>query len=336
MKSRPRDSGRNAQLERTIRILFELMRTGGGLSLEELAEKHGTTTRTIQRDLNALKSAGVPVDGEARDKRKYWRVDTRQETHKLSQLLDKGHFLAVCLAMGFGSGLHRNLGVFTALEDLQDKIADALRGGRSQLEGILNAFYFYDKYAYAQAAPDVLWSLVSAIESRTICKVTYRKPQRHARDKTFEIVPLKLFAHQGAAYLMCHVLKHDAFGTLNLQRIRALKPTARSGEVPRDFDPNSWEQSAFGVHAGNEETCYVLQFDAEVADYIRERIWHPSQDLRELPSGEVELRFTCGQSFEVTAWVASWRHWVRVIAPSSLRDELRELGETFVAQYGRR
>jgi predicted DNA-binding transcriptional regulator YafY len=178
--------------------------------------------------------------------------------------------------------------------------------------------------------------LVSAIESRTICKVIYRKPQRTARDKTFEIVPLKLFAHQGAAYLMCHVLKHDAFATLNLQRIRALKPTARSSAIPSGFDPNSWEQSAFGVHTGSAEARYVLHFDAEVADYIRERIWHPSQELRELSGGGVELRFTCGQSFEVTAWVASWRHWVRVIEPSSLCDELRELGETFVAEYTER
>jgi proteasome accessory factor B len=72
-----------------------------------------------------------------------------------------------------------------------------------------------------------------------------------------------------------------------------------------------------------------------VADYIRERTWHPSQQLTELTEGRVELSFSCGQSWEVSAWVASCRHWVEVLEPKGLRRELCELGEALVAQCQR-
>lgn len=327
--------GRNGQLERALQILFDLMRTGVGLSLEELAAAHGASTRTILRDLNALKAAGLPVDGDARDKRKLWRIDAAAETRKLRELLDKGHFLATCLALASGGALVRHRDVSTALEDLQDKIGKALGArGRKQLAAICNAFYAYDKFAYSGAAPDILWSIVSAIEARAICEITYRKPQPAARDRTFEILPLKVFGHQGGLYLMCQMIAHQTVGSLNLQRICAFKHTERRGEIPTDFAPEQLEHSAFGVHTGFDRTRYVLQFDAEVASYIRERTWHPSQELVELPQSGLELRFTCGHSFEVSAWVASWRHWVRVLEPDFLRIELRELGEALVERYG--
>jgi hypothetical protein len=51
----------------------------------------------------------------------------------------------------------------------------------------------------------------------------------------------------------------------------------------------------------------VLRFDAVLAPYIRERTWHASQRIRDLEDGGIELRFTCGESFDVTCWFASWR-----------------------------
>jgi len=70
----------------------------------------------------------------------------------------------------------------------------------------------------------------------------------------------------------------------------------------------------------------VLRFNRNAAPYIRERIWHPSQTLKERRGGGVELAFTCPESFEVAAWVASWREWVEARAPGGLRRELRSLG----------
>jgi hypothetical protein len=109
--------------------------------------------------------------------------------------------------------------------------------------------------------------------------------------------------------------------------------TDRRGEPPPDLDPAKWAASAFTLHPGGRATRHVLRFAPDVAAYIRERTWHPSQTLRDLPDGGVELRFTCAESHEVTSWVAAWREWVEVRAPGKLKSELAELGRELVARY---
>ena len=54
MGSQEQDAaGRNAQLVRTLSVPRDLDRLGG-VDLYELAERYGTTVRTIRRDLEAI------------------------------------------------------------------------------------------------------------------------------------------------------------------------------------------------------------------------------------------------------------------------------------------
>jgi len=332
-KTRARDAGRNAQLVRALQIVTELERAGG-LSLQELAENFGTSTRTIRRDLEALQSAGFLFEAEQPDQRKLWRLERGGRARKLNRLLDKSHFFALRMAMSLGGPLRPGTSAFTALEDLSDKIETALgREGRDQLKAIDRCFYSYEKHAYKDMSRELLWRIVAAIEQQRVCRVTYRRPQPEAQDKQIDVLPLRIFAHQGAAYLMCQFMKHTTLGTLNLQRVRDFVLTREQARAPDDFDPEKMEGLAFGVHTGTTPVTYRLRFDAGVAAYIRERTWHPTQELRELEHGAVELQFTCGESWEVSSWVASWRQHVEVLEPETLRIELRQLGAALLERY---
>lgn len=337
MGSQEQDAaGRNAQLVRTLSVLRDLDRLGG-VDLYELAERYGTTVRTIRRDLEALQEVGLPLLEEQEGKRKRWRVAFKDHLQQLSGLLDATHYLALRLAMGQGGPVRTASSVFAALEDLSAKIETVLGpAGRAQLAAIDACFHSYEKFAYRHSPPDVFWPLVQAIAERRICRVTYRAPRQRPYNTVFDILPLRIFAHHGAVYLMCNVVKHDTLATLNLQRLQNLKVLGTRGEPPPAFDPTTLENAAFGVYSGGTPTTYVLRFAADVAPYIRERTWHPTQRLRELRSGGVELQFTCGESYEVSAWVASWREGVEVVKPASLRDELEQLGEWLSMRYRRR
>ena len=322
---------RNAQLERILQILRALDRRDG-VDLYSLAEEQGTTVRTVRRDLDALRTAGLPLveiegEGEGDGKKKRWRLAVKDRLAEVSSLLDVNHYLALRVAMGQGSALHRASPIFDSLEDLAGKIEKAVgKRASAQLAAIEKCFFSYEKFAYQKAAPDVLWVLVRAISERRVCAVRYRAPLA-ASPKTFDVLPLRIFVHEGAVYLMCHVLKHATVVILNLQRLEALTPSDKTAEPPKDFDPERLEHAAFGVYSGGAETTYVLRFDAETAPYIHERTWHPSQTVMALPDGGVELRFACRGAYEVSAWVASWRDHVEVVEPASLREELGELAE---------
>ena len=197
MRSKTRDGGRNAQLARTLQIRRELARTSGS-SLAQLAANFGTTERTIRRDLVAPQEAGFPLSAEEQpDRRKIWKLDVAANTRELNTMLDKGHFLALRIAMGQGGPVRSDDTVFSALEDLHQKIEKAVgERGRKQLLAIDQCFHSYEKQAYREAPPGVLWQLVTAISERRICRVTYRKPQRTPSDKTFDVLPLRICAHQ--------------------------------------------------------------------------------------------------------------------------------------------
>jgi predicted DNA-binding transcriptional regulator YafY len=325
---------RNAQVVRVLQILRELDRLGG-VDLYELAQRYGTTTRTIRRDFAALEGAGVPLVEDSSDgRKKRWRVDYRGQQHKLAELLDASHYLALRVAMDQAGATRRTSAMYATLEDLSDKIETSLGAkGRKLIESINGCFYSYEKFAYQSSPPDVFWPLIGAIAERQLCVVKYRAPRAEPYDAKFRALPLKLFAHGGAIYLHAFVPKHGNVIVLNLQRLVALEVLEQRGTPPPDYNPEQWEASAFGIFVGKTPVRYKLRFESEAAPYIRERVWHPTQKLRELAGGVLELTFTCSESYEVAAWVASWRTAVEVLEPESLRTELTEFGKWIGTKY---
>ncbi|WP_248345765.1 helix-turn-helix transcriptional regulator [Anaeromyxobacter paludicola] len=319
-----------------LNILRDLSRLDG-VELYELAERYGATVRTIRRDLGALEAAGLPLAREPSPdgKRMRWRLEPgRDQRGDLAALLDASHYLALRVAMNDAGALARETGLYGALEDLAGKIERAVGPrGRGQLAAIERCFISWDKHAYRSAGKEHLWPLVKAIEERRICRVRYHAASGGGEARSYEVLPLRLFVHDRAAYLLCQFQGHREVGTLNLHRLEHLEVTGRVGKVPAGFDPAKWAEPAFSIYPGDGPTTYVLRFDQTVAPFIRERVWHPSQELRELRGGEVELRFTCGESYEVTSWVANWREGVEVLAPKKLRRELAALGRELVARY---
>ena len=93
-----------------------------------------------------------------------------------------------------------------------------------------------------------------------------------------------------------------------------------------DFDPEAVENAAFGVFHGGKVRTFKLRFTPELAPYIRERTWHPSQRLVDLDDSGVELTFRCSESHEISSWVASWLGGAEVLEPESLREEMAALG----------
>ncbi len=332
------DSDRNEQVERVLKILNDLDRRAGGVDLYTLADEHGVTTRTVRRDLEALERAGIRFERrpDPQGKRLLWCIDrkTRSDHQRILSLLDASHYLALRVAMQAAGARPDASWVAATLEDVADKIETAIgKTGRQRLQAIDNCFQDSFKGSFEQAPPSRFWPLVEAIVERRVCLVTYRAPREKAVDKSFDVFPLRLRAHQGAMYLLAYVPKHRNYILLHLHRLRGLKLRRKTFAIPKSFDPDAFENLAFGVFAGDRALKHRLRFAAHLAPFIRERCWHPTQRLRETARGTVELEFQCSPSPEVTAWVSGWGSGVEVLEPKELRRELRELGVWLQATY---
>lgn len=329
------DTARNSQLVRLISLIRDLDRLGG-IDVYELAKRHSVTTRTIHRDIDALRAAGIPLEEEREGKRKRLRVTFKSSIRQVSQLLDTDHYLALRVAMGQGGAVRANSSTFAQLEDLAEKIESAIGpNGRNRLAAIEACFHSYEKFAWSNAPPEVLWTLVDAITESRICKVKYAPASAAKKVNSYEVLPLKVFAHDGASYLLCYYPKREKVLTLNLHRLVDLAVTKAKGVAPPGFEPAQYERAAFGVTRGGPLQSWELRFQPDVAPYIRERIWHPSQTLTEHADGTITLCFSCEGAVEVFAWVASWHDGVEIFAPATARDEMRELGSWLKKTYAK-
>ncbi len=331
--AKSKDELRNEQVVRILRILHDLGRAGGS-DLYALAERYGTTVRTVRRDLAAIQDAGIPLiteDGEG--SRKRWSLN-HGAADPVASLIEASHFLALRLAME-SSVIRSNGGMFAVMEDLAERIEKALgTHGREELRELDRAFFSWEKFAWREAPREVLWPLVEAISKHRVCEVHYRAPSSGNDVKTYRVLPLRLIVHNGGLYLHAWYGKFKTVLLLNLQRLQDLKVTEQTEPLPKEYDPAKLENSAFGVFIGKTAESFVLRFDAYARPYIEERKWHPTERLEPLPDGGVMLRFECTPSYEVTNWVAGWRDHVEVIEPEKLKVEFRGYGEWLSKKYG--
>ena len=83
-------------------------------------------------------------------------------------------------------------------------------------------------------------------------------------------------------------------------------------------------RDAFGIVRGEKPFKVRLLFSSEVATYIRERIWHPSQEMLDRRDGSVEVRLETAGWKELVRWVLSWQPDCRVLSPRRLRERVEE------------
>ena len=121
--------------------------------------------------------------------------------------------------------------------------------------------------------------------------------------------------------------------TFALPRIDEVAITKTKFARPADFSPEQFFSSALGVVGGTGDHDVVIRFAASVAERVREREWHSSQQLTTLPDGALELRLRLGVLTEVEQWVLGWGATAEVLAPPALRDRIRETVAALVKTY---
>lgn len=100
---------------------------------------------------------------------------------------------------------------------------------------------------------------------------------------------------------------------------------------PSGFSPKEYFAQAFPVYHGETIRARVW-FDPEKAPWIQERVWHPAQEIEELPDGSV-IFTVCAHPEEIKHWVLGYGSHARVLEPESFRKEIQEEVERMRGMY---
>jgi predicted DNA-binding transcriptional regulator YafY len=324
---------RHTEIVRQWRILLALEGRARGLTLAEAQEiaGDGVSDRTIRRDLDALAQAGFPIETSKRD-------------GKTIFLLNREVFRGVAAA-GFSlselCALHLSRTVLTAvaggpfrdsLASAFDKLHDALPPSMWKfIESLPDALAAKDHASRpAAASGKAIDALMTAILARRRARMRYHSFSSQ-QIKDYIVEPYRLAYAQGGLYLQAFVPEYSEMRTFAAQRIEqavALEETfSPLADAPSDVFPDS-----LGAFSGTPEAV-VIEFSAAEAPYVRERQWHASQQIEDLPDGRMRLTLNVVIDWELQAWVMGFGPAARVVTPDAFAQRIIESLEEARATY---
>ncbi len=173
---------------------------------------------------------------------------------------------------------------------------------------------------------EVFDALAQATANRRQLELAYRKPGRGLVEPRV-VDPYHLANINGEWFLFawCHLRKD--LRTFVPARIKTVKETGETFQRPKKFSLEKRLRDSFGVHSGQGEFDVVIRFDERVADFIREKRWHPSQKIKTLRDGGLELSMRLSSLIEVQRWVLGWGGNALPVGPPELVTAVRESAE---------
>jgi predicted DNA-binding transcriptional regulator YafY len=101
-----------------------------------------------------------------------------------------------------------------------------------------------------------------------------------------------------------------------------LHQTKDAFEIPEDFSLEEFIGPSFGVFQG-EPIHIKVWFSPDVAGYIKEKIWHESQEIHPQDDGSIIFEAELAGTDEVKFWIMSWGSHALVLEPEYLKEELK-------------
>lgn len=187
----------------------------------------------------------------------------------------------------------------------------------------------------AKIDPELMLELSEAILSKHSIEMEYYSASSgQTNNRTVD--PYHLHNIHGDWYLIayCHT-RHEPRDFL-ASRIKGYKPLMSTFQVEPCFSLDAYLDSGFLAERSTSPEDVVIKFDEYQARWIRERQWHTSQQIDELPSGELILRLRVGGLGEVKRWVMGYGSHAEVLEPNSLRREIQEDAEKMKKIYAKK
>ncbi len=172
--------------------------------------------------------------------------------------------------------------------------------------------------ALAHVDPDLVQVINECIRECHPIEITYFTASRQEVTQRL-IEPYHLFLARGDLQVIAFDHLRREVRQFALYRIRHWQ-VRRYDRFVRDpnFDVNTYLRNGFLGQGSMHSVEIVIAFDRFQAPYIRERQWHPTQQIEEQADGGLVLRFQSGALDEVKRWVLGYGSHARVLAPPEL------------------
>lgn len=289
-------------------------------SLEVLAQKFEVSKRTILRDLSAMRyDLGAPI---IYSQQRHGYCYSNEKFTLPSLHLTQGEAIAVFLGERLLSqyrGTPFEQAIRSAFQKISVLLPEEISVNFSEVERFIS-FDVEPLRGEEEQLARVFNLLSQAAHERRTVRITYFS-QHRGQETDREVDPYHLRSSLGAWYLIGYCHMRDEIRIFALDRIRDIELINQKFTIPKEFFIEEYLGDSLHMERG-EPVDVAIKFDPYQARWIRERVWHPSQSIEELPDGSIILRMLVGSLDEVKRWAMSFGDRAEVLEPERLREEI--------------
>ncbi len=291
------------KLERLIR-LDEIFRqqTAGRHTASSLGAELEVTERTIRNDLEFLRNRyHGPIEYTKTKGWHYTDLNWNLPTIPLGEgelfvLILGARMLEGCAGSAYSVQLR------SAIQRLGERLPETTW---VNLQQVASDRVLFRTGAKIDLDPQIWQSLETACQRSYSTQMTYYTASRDSvGDRTFDPYLLHIYRSTNPYVIgFCH--NHQAIRWFRVDRIRKLEILEQSFTRDPSFNAQQHFEDIFQAEVGGELQSIEIWFDGKTAPYIRERIWHPSQEIVEHEHGAITLKFVAEGLQELKRWVLS-------------------------------
>jgi predicted DNA-binding transcriptional regulator YafY len=146
-----------------------------------------------------------------------------------------------------------------------------------------------------------------------------------------KVQPWHICCVENQWYVVCWDKMRKARRTFAVVRMRTPALTGVTFKRPPDFEIEQHLKDAFGVFTSEKKYKVRVEFDAWAAELIKEKDWHPTQNIIQLDASRIEFQIELADLFEIERWILSWGSHAKVLSPVKLKNSIRKHAEGILA-----
>lgn len=299
---------------RRFATIDALMRAGKYPNARTLSENLEVSDRTILRDIEYMREQlGAPIEYDYERKGFYY---SKSNFNLPSVSISEGELIALFLAEKVLSQ-YKNTPYEKELKSAYEKITANMPEQVSIDFHELDKMFSFKMTHPSQFEVEIFAGISEAVLKHKQIRIIYHSySSNETRERT--INPYHLGNIKGNWYLFgyCHLRKEVRM--FSPGRIQKLEFTGKTFKIPSEFSSSAYLDSSFNVVKGTGKYRIKLRFNKAMSDYICERTWHLSQQMKKHKDGSCTLSLTLNSLDEIEHWILGWGDSVKVLSPPAL------------------
>jgi predicted DNA-binding transcriptional regulator YafY len=305
-------------LKRITRLLklLQTLQAGDGQDADAMAKACGVSRRTVFRDLETLRAAGVPLQFDRSD----GRYGIPGDFFLPPTNFTPAEALAM-IALAGQLGADDRLPFFrparSAALKLQSSLPTALR---DEVRRVAKAIHLrINAVGRMTGQESIYMQLVDAIAARRVVRIGYASLTEWEVIET-RLRPYQLLFNRHSWYVIGRSSLHGEPRTFHLGRIRLITPTNERYAMPRGFSLERYLGNAWNLmpHPG-PDFHVVVRFSSLMAQNVAEVAWHKTQRLEFRDDGSLDFHVQVSGLNEIVWWILGYGDQAEVLRPVKLR-----------------